>query len=143
MSQKFEPSFYWYIMICIILDRHHVWQSHDPTSVQIFQFSGEKKNVTPPFFVLHLICTKSSKLVQFCQNSDKLSSTWLTLAQPGSTLLNLAQLFCSHLFTFGYPPSYLPNYLTSYLPTYLPAYPSGSLMLPNLTISLTLYYITK
>ena len=99
--------------------------------------------VTPPFFVLHLICTKSSKLVQFCQNSDKLSSTWLTLAQPGSTLLNLAQLFCSHLFTFGYPPSYLPNYLTSYLPTYLPAYPSGSLMLPNLTISLTLYYITK
>ena len=34
--------------LCVILDRHQVWRSHDPTSVQTFDFC-EKKDVIPPF----------------------------------------------------------------------------------------------
>ena len=35
-----------------ILDRHHVWRSHDPNSVQTFDFC-EKKGCHTPFFILH------------------------------------------------------------------------------------------
>ena len=35
----------------IFLDRHDVWQSCDPTSIQNFEFC--EKAVIPPFFILH------------------------------------------------------------------------------------------
>ena len=40
----FEPFYTAYVF----LDRHHVWQSHDPTSVQTFDFC-EKKDLSPLF----------------------------------------------------------------------------------------------
>ena len=33
-----------------ILDRHHVWRSHDPTSIRLFTYV-KKKDVTPPFYL--------------------------------------------------------------------------------------------
>ena len=52
------------------LDCHQVWQSHDPTSVQNFDFCG-KKVIIPPF----------SFCVSFVYK--------LNPAQPGSTRLNI------------------------------------------------------
>ena len=34
------------------LDRHHLWRSHDPTSVQNFDFCEEKSDY-PPFFIFN------------------------------------------------------------------------------------------
>ena len=39
--------------INMLLDRHQVWRSHDPTSVQNFPFC-EKKKTSYPIFGLHL-----------------------------------------------------------------------------------------
>ena len=60
------------------LDCHQVWQSHDPTSVQNFDFCG-KKVIIPPF----------SFCVSFVYK--------LNPAQPGSTRLNPAQHFMSEM----------------------------------------------
>ena len=64
----------------VILDRHQVWQSHDPTSVRLFTFVNKRCHT--PFFVFHLFCTNSAQLGSF-----------------GSTPLNSAQ-FCSLRSTF-------------------------------------------
>ena len=59
-----------------ILDRHHVWRSHDPMSVQTFDFCEEKKMIHTPFFILHF-------LVQIHLNSSNLTqldSIWIRLS---------------------------------------------------------------
>ena len=70
------------------LDCHQVWQSHDPTSVQNFDFCG-KKVIIPPF----------SFCVSFVYklNPAQPGSTRLNPAQPGSTRLNPAQHFMSEM----------------------------------------------
>ena len=37
--------------------RSHVWRSHDPTSIQNFDFCEEKSDY-PPFFILHLFIVR-------------------------------------------------------------------------------------
>ena len=64
----------------LLLDRHQVWRSHDPTSVRLFTFVNKRCHT--PFFVFHLFCTNSAQLGSF-----------------GSTPLNSAQ-FCSLRSTF-------------------------------------------
>ena len=41
---------YFFNLYCNILDRHHVWRSHDPTSIRLFTYV-KKKDVTPPFYL--------------------------------------------------------------------------------------------
>ena len=36
----------------LLLDRHQVWRSHDPTSVHTFDFCEKKKVITLPSFIL-------------------------------------------------------------------------------------------
>ena len=35
----------------LLLDRHQVWRSHDPTSVYTFDFCEKKKVITLPSFI--------------------------------------------------------------------------------------------
>ena len=81
----------------MFLDHHQVWQSHDPTSIQNFDFCEEKSDY-PPFFILHLFIVrifflsfKKMQLMEFLF----IPSAWLS-----------AQL--SALYLPGYPTSYLP-----------------------------------
>ena len=90
ISQKFPYNF------SKFLDRHQVWRSHDPTSVQTFDFC-EKKAVIPPFlkidatfcclhlFLSHLLkrCnfttwSSSSRLSSYRLSFSWLSSSWLS-----------------------------------------------------------------
>ena len=81
-----------------ILDRHHVWRSHDPMSVQTFDFCEEKKRIHTPFFILHFLVQihlNSSNLTQLDSiwlNFAQLDSTGVNLGQFGSTWVNLGQL---------------------------------------------------
>ena len=96
---------------CFILDRHHIWRSHDPTSVRIFPFVKKKKTLYPLFKKTQLFVVQN-----FFLKKD-------------------ASYFHSHCFLYppGYPPGYLPSYPPGYPPGYPLGYPPGYLMLPNLT----------
>ena len=71
-----------------ILDRHHVWRSHDPMFIQIFDFCEEKKRIHMPFFILLFLVQINLNL----SNLTQLDSIWLNFAQLGSTWVNLGQL---------------------------------------------------
>ena len=86
----------------VILDRHQVWRSQDPTSVQTFDFC-EKKDVIPSFLKrmqLFVVC------IYFFHISQKDTISF-------------------HLHLPNYLPGYPPVYLPGYLPDYPPSYPHG------------------
>ena len=84
-----------------ILDRHQEWRSHDPMSIQTFDFCG--------LFILHLFCTNSSNFVQTSTNLAQLGSNsaqfclaqldlvQLGLTRPNATRPNTTRLNSTRL----------------------------------------------
>ena len=118
------------IMNKYILDRHQVWRSHDPMSVQTFDFCGLYKLFF--YFASFLF-----KLIQFFTNStifkkmqkDAISfhSHWLFFKKM--------ELFVVCIFLFIHIIFFIHLGLSTW--SYLPGYPPGYLMLPNLTNQFT------
>ena len=93
---------HWYFSNSIyisILDRHHVWRSHDPTSVQTFDFC-EKKDVIPPFlkkmqlfFILNIHVIQPILLVGPANEQTKASHLLLwvdfQIAPPSKQIMSL------------------------------------------------------
>ena len=99
----------------LFLDRHQVWRSHDPTSVQTFDFC--EKAVIPPFFISHLFVVRI--IFEKMQFLFIHIVFFITLViSPGYCLVYPPRLSAQAIH-LGYPQGYPPS--------------QSHLMLPNLT----------
>ena len=115
-----------------ILDRHQVWWSHDPTSVQTFDFCEEKKRIHTPFFHFAF-------LVQILAKLNSTSLTWVNLGYQRLPQVPKGTIsFYSHLP--NYLLSCLPGYPNGYPPGYLPSYPHRFWCFP-IWLTTTLSYL--
>ena len=96
-----------------MLDRYQVWRSHEPMSVQTFDFCGKKSCHTPFFHFSSFSLKRQNYAISFLKRHNFL---WFT-SVSFTTLLP------------GYPPSDSPGDSPGDPPGDSP----GHLMLPNLT----------
>ena len=98
------------------LDRHHAWQSLDPTLDIWSNFMKKKKALTYYFSFVSFL----KKMQLFLKRCNFLSSQVIHLGYPRYPLGLSARLIC-----LGYPPRLFARVIWGYSSSYL--------MLPNLT----------
>ena len=78
----------------ILLDRHQLWRSHDPTSNQTFDFCGKKRCHTPFFKKGATFCRSHLFLSHLLKrhNFTARSSSWPPPGYPPSSYLMLPNL---------------------------------------------------